>query len=316
MLLSCDSALPAALALVGIVSEAAQSAVTAAALGFAGSGVNMHCGQQQSRDTSDQNGKRLGEHWFPTFVLWILSRAFLPQKLFFIYFSSLQPKAQLCGCVCQAWWPCWVHLNDKLKVHLEREKTCPHWLLSRQQNQWREDDPGFTTCSSHSTELLAGWCLGLEPRQEPGTPSAWLLCAFCFVSCVPPAQIILRPGSGLLLSSRTSYIHKLCAYQGSVKYIYSADLPGSVWIFQNWKWLSALRMRPAMTMAFLDDFLCMVQLCVSLWAGWSLLAHAGIFVPSLRLAQSWEQWADGSILHLFCKRMPRKSGSLNGVQEG
>lgn len=69
MLLSCDFALPAALALVGIVSEAAQSAVTAAALGFAGSGVNIHCGEQKSRsrDTSDQNGKRLGEHWFSTF---------------------------------------------------------------------------------------------------------------------------------------------------------------------------------------------------------------------------------------------------------
>lgn len=111
------------------------------------------------------------------------------------------------------------------------------------------------------------WLAGLEPRQKPGTPSAWLLCAFCFVSRVPPAQVILRPGSGLLLSSRTSYIHKLCAYQGSLKYSYSAKVPGSVWMFQNWKWLSVLQMRPAMTTALLHDFLCMVQLCVSLWAG-------------------------------------------------
>lgn len=73
---------------------------------------------------------------------------FTRRSFFFLF--SLQSKTQSCGWVCEASWPCWVHLKGKLKVHLECGKTCPHWLLSCQQNQWREDDPGFTIGSNHS----------------------------------------------------------------------------------------------------------------------------------------------------------------------
>lgn len=62
-------------------------------------------------------------------------------------------------------------------------------------------------------------------------------------------------------------------------------------------------------------FLCVVQLCVSLWARWRPLTHAGIFPPiSLHLAQP--PGADGSVLHLFHKGVPGKSGSVSGAQEG
>lgn len=61
------------------------------------------------------------------------------------------------------------------------------------------------------------WCLGLEP----GTTPAPLMCDFCgFFPLFPPTQVILRPGIGLLLSSRTSYIHKPCACRGSVTFIW------------------------------------------------------------------------------------------------
>lgn len=57
----CGFAMPAPLSLVGILCQRqhSHSAVTAAAIGIAGSGVNVHCGQLQSRssDTSDRNGK-------------------------------------------------------------------------------------------------------------------------------------------------------------------------------------------------------------------------------------------------------------------
>lgn len=64
MLLSCVDLLCQLLGLCsGFVSEAAQSAVAAAATGLAGSRVVMHPGQEQSssRDAGEWKGKQLGE---------------------------------------------------------------------------------------------------------------------------------------------------------------------------------------------------------------------------------------------------------------
>jgi len=66
----CGFTMPAPRSLLGIsVSEAAQSAVTAAAMGWAGCWVNVHCGWLwgRSRATRDQNREHSGEHQFPTF---------------------------------------------------------------------------------------------------------------------------------------------------------------------------------------------------------------------------------------------------------
>lgn len=142
-----------------------------------------------------------------------------------------------------------------------------------------------------------GCCLPLEPRQESGAPSAWLICDFCFIS------VILMPSSGLFQDT-----HKLCA---TGVWLHSFGMePGTAWVVQNCKWSPAVQIRPTQLQVLLHDIL-----CVSL--GWMETAcpYRHLFPFYLHLAQLWGQWVDSGILHLFCKEVPRKSGSVNGVQE-
>lgn len=171
--------MPAPRSLVGIsVSEAARSAVTAAAVGSAGCRVNASVRQKQGYQWPEQKAFRRTS--VPTFCAVGSPQGLSSTEAFSFSSPAAEGRAVwtcLWGLVALLGTPEW-QTGGAAGVG----KTCPCWWLSCQK---KGGEGRMTWAFPHAAtgaQLLAAWCLGLEP----GTAPAPLMCDFCFFpSCSP-----------------------------------------------------------------------------------------------------------------------------------